>query len=294
LLLFLAIPAFPWGDDGHQMVARIAARNLTPAARKGIVALMRSGAPDGLNLRALIGAPGDPQPPDDAVEEAMARIAIWPDHMPGGKGATSPWHFVDIGLFEGPSHLAERCGAGSCITEKIAELVKLLPTGAPMGNFRSDRQLRFLVHFMGDIHQPLHCVTNADAGGNCEKVSGFGGSTKLHSAWDTALVRLMLENTDDAEASIITEFASTLSAEQQVTDPAKIAAESFELARTAVIRSFVEVTPSKCSTQAPASIRRAKVKGPESYDNDETLKLIRQQLFRGGVRLAAILNQLFT
>jgi hypothetical protein len=39
----------------------------------------------------------------------MARAAIWPDHMPGGKGATAPWHYIDIGLFEGPSHIAERC-----------------------------------------------------------------------------------------------------------------------------------------------------------------------------------------
>lgn len=171
------------------------------------------------------------------------------------------------------------------------------------GTFTADRQLRFLVHFAGDIHQPLHCVTNADAGGNCERVTGFGGFPKLHGVWDTALVRQIINETDDVEQTIIAEFASTREDAQKTTDPDVIAAETFELARTAVygrtqpripvIQSFIEVSPSECSTKAPAGIMRVRVKGPESFDNDATLKLIRQQLFKGGVRLAAILNRLF-
>src|SRR5262245_20565678 len=53
--------------------------------------------------------------------------------------------------------------------------------------FGVDQELRFLIHFLGDIHQPLHASTNADAGGNCVKVTGFSGSDNLHSTWDTAL-----------------------------------------------------------------------------------------------------------
>jgi len=101
LLSSAAQPAFSWGDDGHELVARIAARNLTAKARQGIVDLTRRASVDDLKLRDLVGKLNDPQPSDDAVEEALARIAIWPDHMPGGKGITQPWHFIDIGLFEG-------------------------------------------------------------------------------------------------------------------------------------------------------------------------------------------------
>ena len=80
--------AFGWGDDGHKLVARIAARNLTPKARQGIVDLMRRASVDDLKLQNLVGKLNDPQPSDDAFEDALAKIAIWPDHMPGGKGVT--------------------------------------------------------------------------------------------------------------------------------------------------------------------------------------------------------------
>jgi hypothetical protein len=106
MALFTAVqPAFSWGDEGHQIVARIAARNLMLKTRQGIVALMRGAFVDDLKLKVLVGS-GGPQPSEDAVEEALAKIAIWPDHMPGGKGVTEPWHYIDIGLFETPVTLA--------------------------------------------------------------------------------------------------------------------------------------------------------------------------------------------
>src|SRR5262245_5290150 len=99
-----------WGDTGHQLTARIAAQRLTDAARRGIVTLVR-GASDDIGLQSLLGKKGDPQPSDAKVSAAMARMATWPDCMgtfPDGKckpkGVTGPWHFVDVGLFEGPGH----------------------------------------------------------------------------------------------------------------------------------------------------------------------------------------------
>src|SRR5262249_38044652 len=176
LLSSAAQPAFSWGDDGHELVARIAARNLTAKARQGIVDLMRRASVDDLKLRDLVGKLNDPQPSDDAVEEALSRIAIWPDHMPGGKGITQPWHFIDIALFEGPTHMDENCEAG-CVNQLITEIVKNLPTKpltskfAPNKTFPTDREFRFLVHFVGDMHQPLHSATDADAGGElCPRV----------------------------------------------------------------------------------------------------------------------------
>src|SRR5262249_35444855 len=149
LLCNTAQPAFSWGDDGHELVARIAARNLTAKARQGIVNLMRRAAVDDLKLLDLVGKLNDPQPSDGAVEDALARIAIWPDHMPGGKGVTQPWHFIDIGLFEGPAHIDERCEAG-CVNQLITEIVTNLPSKAltskfaPNKTFQPDRELRFL------------------------------------------------------------------------------------------------------------------------------------------------------
>ena len=296
----ISIPALPWGNDGHQLVARVAARNLTDTARRQIVALLRTDTTDDLKLRFILGSG---TPTNEQVEEALATIATWPDHMPGGKGVTQPWHFIDIGLFEGPSHMNERCDAG-CVNQKITELIQHIRQRQNLDKFEPFKQLRFLVHFLGDVHQPLHCVTNADAGGNCVRTTDFDGSTELHSVFDTPLVREVMDTVGaDTTAALIQEFQSHKAAFQAQTDPNKIAAESFQLAKEKVyakahpriptIGFFVDVSPKDCRSEAPPSIRRLKIDVEQSYDNDETLAMIRQQLYKGGVRLARVLNDLF-
>ena len=59
----------------------------------------------------------------------------------------------------------------------------------------ADKELRFFFIFLGDIHQPLHVSTNADAGGNCEGTTGFNGSDELHAAWDVAMVKRVMKPT---------------------------------------------------------------------------------------------------
>jgi hypothetical protein len=299
-----------WGDDGHQIVARIAARKLTLKARQRIVSIARQGASDAPGLPAAIGKPGDPLPSDANLANALAAMAIWPDHIqPGGKGATAPWHFIDIGLFEGPTTTADRCPDG-CVTEAIDTLIAHIKTSKsiqekPGGRtFGVAKELRFLIHFMGDIHQPLHAVTNADAGGNCEVATGFNGSPNLHSVWDSALVRLVENSSQEATATaLIAEFGSDTLAGGQ-TDPKQMAAQSFALAKADVypkikpsapptINHFVDLRPEECSTKAPLEIRQTMVDGPASFNNAGTKKIVRQQLFRAGVRLATVLNALF-
>ncbi len=304
---------FAWGDDGHEIVARIAARKLVAKTRRRIVSILRSAVDDELHLKALVGPAGGPQPTAAAVEDAMVKMATWPDHMPGGKGATAPWHFIDVGLFEGPVTSANRCAAG-CITGMIPTLVanlganKKLTVTESSGQTRTfgpDQELRFLIHFLGDIHQPLHASTNADAGGNCVKTTGFAHVTpELHAVWDTGLVRLVEKPTLKATVSaFLTEFQSQIVLEG-VTDAAQIATESFTLAKNdiypktkptaiPIIDHFVDLTPSECNAKAPAEIRAATVDGPASFDNDATKKIVREQVFKAGVRLATILNALF-
>lgn len=300
--LLLALPdrAFSWGNEGHEIVAQIAARKLTPAAQRNIVALVRSDPDDDLNLKAILGTSG--APPPGALEKALGIISTWPDHLPGGRGPTGPWHYIDIGLFEGPSHMDERCPGGACITQKITELAGNLKTGKSLGQFSAPKELRFLVHFLGDIHQPLHCVTNADAGGNCVKEQGYDlANPELHALWDTGLVLEMIgEEPADTAAAIMEEFDGTLEV-PETADPKAMAAETFEVARRVytaarpaipVIDHFVDVVPSKCASEAPKEITSLVVDARASYDNVEMLAIVRQQLYKAGVRLAAILNAL--
>ena len=84
-----------WGTDGHQTVARIAARKLTTSTKRKLVELARPGASDDPALAAALGSVGEPQPSAAEFKTALAEMAIWPDHMPGGKGDTAPWHFIE-------------------------------------------------------------------------------------------------------------------------------------------------------------------------------------------------------
>ena len=304
--------AFSWGDIGHQTVARIAARKLTPAARLRIAQILRAASTDDLNLKPIVGTTGTPSAAK--IEAVLIKMAIWPDHMPGGKGATEPWHFVDIGLFEGPTHLHERCGQAGCVSEKITTLVTNVKTNQPLTvteagetvTFGLDRELRFLIHFVGDIHQPLHCATDADAGGNCIQTHGFSG-TQLHHVWDTPLLLAAIMDTvaithpNDPAGDIIKEFKAEAGTVASETDPAVIAGESFSLAKTSVyaktkpkaapvIDHFVDLRPNECSVKAPAEIRALSVDGPASFDNATTRKLVREQLFKAGLRLATMLT----
>jgi len=312
-LLTIARPCFAWGDKGHQLVARIAARSVSSTVKRHIVAFLRKASPDDLSLQALIGKTGDPQPSLANFEAALAKMAIWPDHMPGGKGITAPWHFVDIALFEGPSHLAERCGAGGCVSEKIPilaanikankKLVVTLASGQTL-TFTPPQEARFLLHFLGDIHQPLHSATNADAGGNCVDVSGFSGSSQLHSVWDAALVNAAIQGLTNPAKSLIIEFQGEMASVMTQTNADELAGESFGVAKAEVyakarpvavpvIDHFVDLTPSECATKAPAVIRALHVDGPGSFNNAATLALVRERIFMAGVRLAAILENIF-
>ena len=293
ILLLAPGQAWCWGDEGHQTVARIAAAHLTERARQAVAALLSQ------DPAFAAPAPGAP----DSVAEAMARAAIWPDHMPGGKGATAPWHYIDIGLFEGPSQIAARCPDGNCIVAKMGQYLVNLKQHRADGAWPEAKELAFLMHFAGDIHQPLHCATDADAGGNCVNVVGFEPMLNLHAVWDITLVRkLMAQDGPGMIAGMESRFRRKLRGWQSYGSIEKIAGESFGLAksqvygkarpRLPVIPKFIEVQPRNCATDAPENLRNVKVDGPRSY-GPGSLTVVRMQLYKGGVRLAAMLNAIY-
>ena len=296
LLLLAPGQAWCWGDEGHQTVARIAAAHLTERARQAVASLLQQDATFAATGAAPSGAA-------DTLAQAMARAAIWPDHMAGGKGATAPWHYIDIGLFEGPSHIAERCPQRNCIVDKMKDYLVNLKQHRADGPWSESKELAFLMHFAGDIHQPLHCVSDADAGGNCVNVVGFEPMTNLHAVWDITLVRnLMAGDGSGMIAGMESRFRGKMRRWQDYGSIEQIAAESFGLAkaqvygkarpRLPVIPKFIEVQPRNCATEAPESLRDVKVDGPRSYGAG-AISVVRMQLYRGGVRLAAMLNAIY-
>ena len=136
--------------------------------------------------------------------------------------------------------------------------------------FDPDKELRFLVHFVGDIHQPLHTATDADAGGNCVHAFGFEGFDELHAVRDTALVHEAIDQaSEDVADDLIKAFHTRTAEFQMTTNPDEIAIESFGIAKQdvygkakpkiPVIHKFVDVSPKECKTQVPHSILQVKV-----------------------------------
>ena len=268
-----------WGDEGHTIVGQIASHYLQPGVRSKIDAIL---ATDTSTLT-----------PHDFDSETT-----WADkYRDSDRGTTNvhylqtrQWHFVDIELADAnidsacfnhpsmPAGTPASAGpASDCSIDKIDQFAAELrsPDTAPEERLLA---LKFLMHFVGDLHQPLHAADDHDAGGNAKHVSATGlGLGKLHGFWDTQFVRRL--GTDpvavgDALAVRITTTEATTWASGTATDWAN---ESFNIAKAKVYGKLP--VPKTSGTYAlPASYVTA------------SKAIVTRQLSRAGVRLAAILK----
>ncbi len=153
---------FAWGPDGHKIVARIAEDQLTPKAKAAIQKLI----------------PG----------QTLADVAIWADTIRGQAqwAHTKSWHFLDI-ADESDYESTPPAPEGdilTAITQNVADLKSSTTTLEEKKN-----ALMFLVHFVGDMHQPLHVGRPDDRGGNSITVKFENKSTNLHALWDSGLIK---------------------------------------------------------------------------------------------------------
>jgi hypothetical protein len=273
------ITAHAWGAEGHQIVAQIARAYLTPAVLTKVDAL-------------LAGDTSNPLTPHD-----MASEAVWADVYRGaGHKETVQWHFVNIELdkpdlasacFNFPSlggRAASEGPADDCITDKITEFAKALsnPATSPQERITA---LRYVLHFVGDIHQPLHAADNHDRGGNCVQLALGGPRTQnLHSYWDTGVVEAL--GTDPVATS--RRLVAAIKPEQAKLwssgGPKAWAAESFDVARRSVYT--IGSKPGCDGGQGPIPL-------PAGYA-DAAKVVVTEQLQKAGIRLALVLNSAFS
>lgn len=160
--------AFAWGPQGHRLVADIAWDGLAPETREQVQQLLQ----------------GEPEP-------SLAGIANWADQLreldPGLGRRSASWHYVNIGEDECHYHAPTACPDGNCVVEAIRAQSDILSDRA-----RSDAErlqaLKFVVHFVGDVHQPLHAGYAHDKGGNTVQVNLDGKGSNLHRLWDSGLL----------------------------------------------------------------------------------------------------------
>jgi len=161
-----SVSAFGWGGEGHDLVARIAWDQLTPAVR--------------MRVQEILGP-----------NVTLASISSWADQIRNQRRETAPWHYIDIPIDKPHLDMARDCPKGDCVIAKIEDFRKALKDPATDPAQRREALL-FLVHFVGDMHQPLHCSDNKDQGGNGVRAQfadhAADRPSNLHSIWDSGLL----------------------------------------------------------------------------------------------------------
>ncbi|HYK65174.1 MAG TPA: S1/P1 nuclease, partial [Patescibacteria group bacterium] len=189
-----------------------------------------------------------------------------------------------------------RCARGNCVTDKIDEYAKRLKT-AHYDRWGASGDLAFLIHFVGDIHQPLHAANNADRGGNCVKVESRSRARNLHDAWDTAVVRHLEYSIDSGRVTTTAHKLEQTYAGEQPSDnwtsADDIAWESHELARSDIYGALrIPAEPCQPSVNLCIDPMRYPVELDSSYMN-ASATIAGHQLAKAGFRLASLLNEIW-
>ncbi len=280
LFCLASTPAFAWGDDGHEIVGMIADHYLEPAVRVQVQTILAS---DATRLT-----------PDTGI----ASEATWADRYRDSDRKTTKvrynqtynWHFIDLELDGAdvrtacfgqpalpPGTVATNGAAKDCIVDKITEFAaELHDPGIDADERRM--ALQFLLHFVGDLHQPLHASDNHDHGGNGETVSGSGiPSFDLHHDWDTEFVNRLGPDDGAIAQQLIGAITDAQAAAWSSGAPVDWAQESYALGRH------------KAYGLLPAPISPHNYHLTASYVS-EAKTVVASQLSKAGVRLAFILN----
>ncbi|HSB95722.1 MAG TPA: S1/P1 nuclease [Spongiibacteraceae bacterium] len=294
LALVLAIygrNCWAWGDEGHAVIAQIAMHYLTPATRQKVAAI-------------LAGDTGALTTHDIAGESSWADKYRDSDREQYGANKnnntryrqTHRWHFVNLDLdtpnlaracFQhrplAPGQLASQGPAQACVIDKITQFRSewLAPRTSPAERLLA---LQFLLHLVGDLHQPLHASNNDDQGGNSVIVSGPKlKRSNLHRLWDTQLVQRLDRNGEALALRLIAQTSAAQYRQWQQGDPASWALEAHALAKNVVYGQLPRPTSTDDSSQG--SPQGVTYRLPASYiANAESVTAT--QLIKAGIRLA--------
>jgi hypothetical protein len=303
-ILSLSASAFGWGCEGHQMIALIARAHLTPAASQAVDQLLNRNPVDPSLNRFCKDRPAD----------AMADASTWADDARIIE-KTSAWHYIDIRLDAprtpsvthwcppiGPSvNGKERPG---CITNAIDYEWAILKDPDRPATERATA-LRYVIHFVGDIDQPLHDADNSDRGGNCTLLRFFNeeAPANLHAVWDYKLIvrELARENTSLAAYAQILDRQYTRDGKAWAKSEIDSEAWTWEGHRLAVTVAYGDLRP-PIPVEAPGArtdcdAERDKVAAlhisiGQNY-RERTMPVIDEQIAKAGYRLANLLNQTF-
>lgn len=299
MLCFACGGSWAWGCKGHQTIALIAETQLTPQARELVEKLLAENPVDP-QLKRYCG---------NTTRDLMADASTWADDVRGQR-QNGPWHYIDIPRGASHAPIAQFCGSNGCVTQAIAEQMAILKNKNADSQARADA-LRYVIHFVGDLHMPLHATTNNDEGGNCVPVRYFrrrpeehheSFTPNLHGLWDTAIVERDMEGAEPLEyakflsATFSAEIPKWQAAGTHVEDWAW---ESHDFAETIVYGALVPKVPVEVPAEVHscadanhigARMLQLNIFAGETYQ-EAAAPIVEQRLAQAGTRLALILNE---
>lgn len=301
LFLFIASPAAAWWCEGHQVVALIASKHLNANAQAAVNKLL-SENPAGV-------LPSCKNAPDDL----MAIASTWADDIKRSEH-TGRWHYMDIPLGQKKADLEAFCepigpsvnggDRPGCILSALRYAVNVLHSDKE-SEAEKAMALRYLIHLVGDLHQPLHTTANNDQGGNCTPVQFLDQPkiANLHAVWDGMIFQRDL----NAKQTTVTDIATSLSerfegqrAKWIKDSPAfdKWAWEGHAISQSTVYAKLVPRPPVEAYDPKPVcKVESEKfgalhLKAGEEYEA-AAIPVMEEQMAKAGYRLAEILNLIF-
>jgi hypothetical protein len=253
--LCLPCSAHAWGDEGHEIVALIADHYLTTGVRARVYRLLGD---DKSGLTA---------------DRGIAAESTWADRYRQYHRGTGDWHYIDI-----ETQNPDIPSAHGLLIAKIGQFRTELadPSASPQKQLVA---LQFLLHLIGDLHQPLHAADDHDHGGNDKQVIVQGERLgSLHHYWDTVFVGRLGKEAAAVSQELIASITPAERAEAVRGTPSSWALESFAIARALVYG------------QLPAADADGVRQLDARYVNNAMLT-VRRQLQNAGLRLAEVLNE---
>ena len=299
LASFAAATASAWGCEGHQLIALMARRQLKPAVSAVVNKILADGPISPALSRFCKDRPADP----------MGDVATWADDVRSQAG-NGEWHFVDIPgtLTKTPADhgVLQWCGnpanANSlCITAALEAQLAILKDPSKSAADRGTA-LRYVIHLVEDLHQPLHDTDNNDKGGNCTvlKFLSEDRPTNLHTIWDTKLIAhdMKVKKLDQAGyvAALSAEFARHgKSWRKQKFNPTLWAWDGHHLANKLAYGQLSPQIPVETPGVTDCDAERAKVQALHIAINEDyfnrAIPEVREQLAKSAARLASLLNR---
>ncbi|MEC9282108.1 MAG: S1/P1 nuclease [Bdellovibrionota bacterium] len=281
-----SLSAFSWGELGHRLVGEVALENLTATSRKEIAKIL--------------------------AKDTLADISSWPDRIKSKKQYRkySTWHYCTV---KDGEKYSDTQGGGSLVVQLKLTIAKL-KQGSSLPGFSKRETLAWLVHLVGDLHQPLHVGRPGDKGGNKIIVSWFGKKMNLHRLWDSEILKKVSKD----ESSLLKEIGETFLSKESFKSSSKMRIHGFESSgapedwanESVNLRSYpydmIEGSESrKLKELASLSVhnkylktkgrRVAKAKLPKlgiSYF-ERNKKVVMKRIAQAGLRLATLLNEIY-